>query len=116
MAVYKLMTMKKYLLLLPAALLVFSCKKNSTATVDSITIDARIVYTGDFAADGCGYTLELNPETHELWPIENLDAAYAVNDLKVHVSYHKIVSRGCRQVPPDPKTPNTVYIDAISRR
>ena len=71
---------------------IYSCKKANTIKSITMSEDATVVYKGDIAADGCGWQIitAINDSTYKP---QNLPAAYEVNNLAVHIVYHKLATR-----------------------
>ncbi|AKD04109.1 hypothetical protein POKO110462_15395 [Pontibacter korlensis] len=42
-----------------------SCSKNEEGNPTITTVDARLIYTGDYAVDGCGYVLQMGDVRHK---------------------------------------------------
>jgi hypothetical protein len=95
----------------------FSCKKNDNKHSAPISEDAIVVNTGGIAADGCGWQIKTVSADSTYSP-QNLSTQYEVNNLKVHIVYHKLIARFyCSQVAGDPGPGITeIQIDSISTR
>ena len=65
---------------------VSSCKK------DELTATATVVFTGDPAADGCGYLVKIDGTGTEYSPV-NLSSDFAINNLKVNIRYQVLASK-----------------------
>ncbi len=73
--------MRKYLFVaVLMALVAVSCNRDRDLT------QATVVDTGDIAAGGCGYLLEINGENRTVRP-SNLPSAYRHNGYKVKVKF-----------------------------
>jgi len=86
--------MRKFrILILLAAMLGFvtitalSCHKGNTTAVKPtmLGVKATIIYTGDFAADGCDYLVKIDSAT--FYHADNLSSAFQKNNLNVTVDY-----------------------------
>jgi hypothetical protein len=92
--------MRKYLILsLMFLTAVIGCKKQSgLQTV--VAVSATIHYTGDPAADGCGWLIKPDNENATFKPI-NLSDNYKTDNAKVTISYLILSTNytGCVQVP-----------------
>jgi hypothetical protein len=70
-------------------LIVFSCNKRSTTAVKPNTnikgVNATVINTGDVAADGCGYLVQIDSAT--FYHPDNLPAAFQKDKLNVTVNY-----------------------------
>jgi len=98
--------------LLWQALMVTSCKKSANPAKQSLSANAVVLDKGNVAADGCGWQIMISDSLYS--PL-NLDAQFQVNNLKVHVGYHKLTTRFyCSQVTNDPDPGITqIQIDTI---
>jgi len=79
------------LLLLLPALMVTSCKKSSNPPKQSFSANAIVLDKGNVAADGCGWQIMISDSLYS--PL-NLGVQFQVNNLKVHVAYHKLTTTG----------------------
>lgn len=79
--------------------------------------DAVVVDRGSIAADGCGWQIITTPGDSTYYP-ENLSAQFQVNNLKVHITYHKLKPRySCSQIANDPGPGITeIQLDGIVAR
>jgi len=96
--------------------IILSCKKSDYSTANIIEADATI-NTGSVAADGCGWLIQTEtPDS--TFSVPDLDAKYMINNLKVHISYHKLATRFyCGQVPVSQNSGITeIKLDAIATR
>lgn len=71
-------------LLLIATLFAFSCKKEKSNDLISVTV----IFHGNVEVDGCGWWLKLEDGT-EYYP-ENLTDKFKENNLKLLVSYNRL--------------------------
>lgn len=99
-----------------SAFFVQSCKKGTDSKITIIIEDAIVVNTGDPAADGCGWLLKTN--TDSTYNAPNLAVQYQVNNLKIHIAYHKLTTRYyCGQLPiPQNHGITQVQLDTIKTR
>jgi hypothetical protein len=72
--------------------LTLSCKKSDNNKTVIITEDAIVLDKGDIAADGCGWQIK-GSLTDSTYSPQNLNAKYMVNNLRVHIAYHKLAPR-----------------------
>jgi len=95
---------------------ILSCKKGDHAT-NIINADATIINTGSTAADGCGWLIQTD-SPDSTFSVPDLPAKYMVNNLKVHIAYHKLATRFyCGQVPAQKDLGITeIQLDAIATR
>ncbi|WP_183579944.1 hypothetical protein HDF18_25575 [Mucilaginibacter sp. X5P1] len=95
---------------------ILSCKKSDHAT-NIINADATVLNTGSTAADGCGWLIQVEtPDS--TFSIPDLPAQYQVNNLKVHIAYHKLATRfycGQLALAKDPGI-TEIELDAIKKR
>ncbi|HEY5326609.1 MAG TPA: hypothetical protein VIJ27_06380 [Mucilaginibacter sp.] len=78
-----------FFIVLLTALITSSCKKNN---INDITVDATVIYSGDPAADGCGWEMKINNKD-SIYNAPNLPVAYQTANLPVKISYHKLTAR-----------------------
>ncbi|MDB5086356.1 MAG: hypothetical protein JWR09_350 [Mucilaginibacter sp.] len=104
-------------ILVLSLIITFSFKKNSADKTTLINEDATIINTGSTAADGCGWQIK-TAGTDSIYSPLDLNEQYQVNNLKIHVSYHKLKTRFyCSQVANDPGPGIAeVSIDSIKPR
>lgn len=95
---------------------VLSCKKSDHAT-NIINADATIINTGPQAADGCGWLIQTD-SPDSTFNVPDLPAKYMINNLKVHITYHKLATRFyCGDVPRSQDNGITeIQLDAIATR
>ncbi|MGI4751970.1 MAG: hypothetical protein ACRYFB_15155 [Janthinobacterium lividum] len=90
--------MKKILILLLLAgffAVISSCKKDANMFTN---VSATVIYTGDLAADGCGYLIKIDSTTY-YHPV-NLDDSYKKDQLQVTINYHLLTTKyQCGQIP-----------------
>lgn len=69
-------------------MIALSCHKGSTTAVrpTKTGIKATIIYTGDFAADGCDYLVQTDSTT--FYHADNLPSAFQKNNLNVTINYN----------------------------
>ncbi|HEY8784484.1 MAG TPA: hypothetical protein VIM16_22855 [Mucilaginibacter sp.] len=93
-----------------------SCKKGDSK-ITIITEDAIVVDKGDIAADGCGWQIKTTL-TDSTYSPQNLSIQYQVNNLKVHITYHKLKTRFyCSQITNNPGPGITeIQLDAIANQ
>jgi hypothetical protein len=95
---------------------ILSCKKSDHSTT-ILNVDATIINTGPQAADGCGWLIQTeSPDS--TFSVPELPAKYMINNLKVHIAYHKLATRFyCGQLPAakDPGI-TEIELDAIAKR
>jgi hypothetical protein len=81
-------------------MIVSSCKK-SDSSILIISEDATIIDRGDIAADGCGW--QIITKTDSTYVPQNLNSQFQINNLPVHITYHKLKTRYyCGQVANNP--------------
>jgi len=79
-------------ILVLSLIITFSFKKNSADKTTLLNEDATVINTGSTAADGCGWQIKTSGTDSTYSPLD-LNAQYQVNNLKIHVSYHKLKTR-----------------------
>ncbi|MDR3696027.1 hypothetical protein [Mucilaginibacter sp.] len=77
-------------LLFSIALASTSCKKSASPTVHPFSANGIILDKGNLAADGCGWQITVADSTYSP---QNLASEFQVNNLKVHIAFHKLKSR-----------------------
>ncbi|SDT39221.1 hypothetical protein SAMN05216490_3319 [Mucilaginibacter mallensis] len=95
---------------------ILSCKKSDHST-NIINADATIINTGSSAADGCGWLIQTD-SPDSTFSVPDLPAKYMINNLKVHIAYHKLATRFyCGQLPAA-KDPGftEIELDAVETR
>jgi hypothetical protein len=70
--------------------IVSGCKKENGST--HITPNAVIVFSGEIAADGCGWLVKVDGINEEYSPV-NLSTAYQKDSLKVKITYHILTTK-----------------------
>jgi hypothetical protein len=88
--------MKPYLFFCAAILVVAiattaACKKGATNKPIIFSEDATILDEGDPAADGCGWLIKTSSDS--TYNASALDNQYKINNLKIHIAYHKLKPR-----------------------
>ena len=69
------------------------CKKeNSSKAPAKIVTNATIRNSGEVAADGCGWVVDIDSTNEEYSPV-NLSSNYQKDGLKVNVTYHVLTSK-----------------------
>ena len=75
---------------------VLSCKKlRDSPKVDNskiISADVTVIYSGPQAADGCGWLVKTDV-ADSIFSVPDLAAQYQVNNLKLHITYHRLATR-----------------------
>lgn len=101
-----------FVFMIPVAI---SCNKGNTTAVKPVAqgIKATIIFTGEFAADGCGYLVQTDSAT--VYHADNLPAGFQKDKLSVAVSF--IASNSIFQcgLNPDTRLP-VIHIKAIKNR
>ncbi|MDB4902655.1 MAG: hypothetical protein JWQ63_1936 [Mucilaginibacter sp.] len=92
-----------------------SCKKSDNSII-TISEDATVVDKGSIAADGCGW--QMITKTDSTYVPQNLSSQFQINNLKVHITYHKLKTRYyCSQIANNPGSGITeIQLDAIITR
>ena len=100
------------ILVLPV-IVTLSCKKGDNR-ITIISEDAIVMDTGNIAADGCGWQIKTTL-TDSIYSPQNLSVQYQVNNLKIHIAYHKLKPRSyCSQIANHPGPGITeIQIDSI---
>lgn len=88
--------MKNPLLLLLASILLLSscCKDDEDTFTTAETVDATLVWTGDYAVDGCGFMLQIGDIYHKPTNENDISSSYKENSpTEVEatiINYHKL--------------------------
>ena len=102
-------------ILVLSLIITFSFKKNNIDKTTLINEDAIVTNAGSTAADGCGWQIKASRTDSTYSPLD-LNTQYQVNNLKIHVSYHKLKTRFyCSQLANDPGIAE-ISIDSIKSR
>lgn len=67
-----------------------SCKKTDEVTAKDIP--ATIIYSGDIAADGCGFLVKIDTSGTN-YHADNLPKAYQKDNLQVIINYHDLTTK-----------------------
>ncbi len=99
------------------AIVISSCKKTNSNQTHSFTENATIIDSGSLAADGCDWLIKTDI-TDSVYNVPNLPAQYHVNNLKVHITYHKLATRFyCGMIPlPQNKGITEIQLDIIEKK
>ena len=109
--------MKQTLLPLLASIIFLStgCKKEEDTTTSVETVDATLIWTGDYAVDGCGFMLQIGDTRHKPLNEETISSSFRENSpTEVEatiVNFHK-TKRYCM----GPTEINTIKIVEIRKR
>jgi hypothetical protein len=99
------------------AIIALSCNKGSTTAVKPNTnvkgIKATVINTGDVAADGCGYLVQIDSAT--FYHPDNLPTAFQKDKLNVTVNYDLSDAKFQCGMNPDTHIP-VIHIKDINNR
>lgn len=98
-------------------IILFSCNKGNTIVVKPNTTiqgtKATIIYTGDIAADGCDYLVQIDSAT--FYHADNLPSKFQKNNLNVTVNYTPTEATFQCGMNPDTRFP-IIHIKDIQNR
>lgn len=109
--------MKQALLPLLASIIFLcaGCKKDEDTTTSVETVDATLVWTGDYALDGCGFMLQIGEAMHKPLNEEDISSSFRENSPTeveaMIINYHKTQKLCMAQM-----ETNTIKIVEIRKR
>ena len=74
--------MRRFFLVIVTAVLLTACRKDGEHPVGEC-LEGTIAWAGDPAADGLGWTLQVNPENPQYYVLKNLPPIYRKDGLAV---------------------------------
>jgi hypothetical protein len=75
------------------AIIITSCKKTTNPAITAPkNTNAIIIYTGEVAADGCGWLVKINDTGEEYSPV-NLSPAFQKDSLKVNITFSVLTTK-----------------------
>jgi hypothetical protein len=94
-----------------------ACQKSSQSENEGITSDATLLWTGEIAADGCGFEIEMDGKRYIAENEDAIPASFKENEsTEVKLTYMPVkeqIDRRCGMIP-QPRVMDAIRVISVS--